>query len=434
MTRNKNSNSSSKTFRTAFEILEKREMMAADFSTVRLASFLASPAVSSRGSTASAAVTPVQQTTVAPPPAAVAPSAAQPVDWFSSNLFDTALRNLTRSNANDGTLSRTDMLSMFTQVRKDGTVSANEFYDLKKVIANNSLFGTNTYVQVLATDVVLGNKANALFQGQTLGNLAAGSSSSQLDKLVRKWFLGEDRPTTMAGVTYKQAAGSLFARAPVYSDVVQGMTGDCYYLSSLAEAALKNPNYVTSMFIVNGDGTYTVRFYNNGKADYVTVDSKLPTTAQGIYIYANMGQSVSNKNTTLWVALAEKAYAQMNESGWLRANLGDTGHNSYDAISGGYMTDALKQITNRNAGFANVDKNTFIAALNAGSLITFGSHTNPKDGVVGNHAYAVISYNAAAQTVTLFNPWGVNNRYAPGMVTLTWAQMKTDFAIMEYTV
>jgi hypothetical protein len=422
--------------RTSFEILEKREMMAADLSTVRLSSFLASATASARASTASAAVSPTKPGTVTPPAAATpsASSATQVVDWYSTNLADTALRDLTRNNAKDGTLSRSDVLSLFTQVEKDGTVSSNEFSDLKKLIANNSLFGTNTYVQVLAADVVLGNKANARFQGQALGNLVAGSSASQLDKLVRKWFLGQDHPTTMSGVSYRQASGSLFAHAPVYADIVQGMTGDCYYLSSLAEAALKNPSYINNMFIVNGDGTYTVRFYNNGKSDYVTVDSMLPTTSQGIFVYANMGQTASNKNNTLWVALAEKAYAQMNESGWLRANLGDSGHNTYDAISGGYMTDALKQITNRNAGFANVDKNTFVAALNAGSMITFGSQTNPTDGVVGNHAYALLSYNAAAQTLTLFNPWGVNNRYAPGTVTLSWAQMKTDFAIMEYTV
>jgi hypothetical protein len=30
------------------------------------------------------------------------------------------------------------------------------------------------------------------------------------------------------------------------------------------------------MFTKNGDGTYSVRFFNNGVAEYVTVDRELP--------------------------------------------------------------------------------------------------------------------------------------------------------------
>jgi len=32
-----------------------------------------------------------------------------------------------------------------------------------------------------------------------------------------------------------------------------------------------------------------------------------------------MGQSLKSTSNVLWVALAEKAYAEMNKSGWLRA-------------------------------------------------------------------------------------------------------------------
>ena len=34
------------------------------------------------------------------------------------------------------------------------------------------------------------------------------------------------------------------------------------------------------MFIVNGDGTYTVRFNNGSQSQYVTVDSYLPTNGR----------------------------------------------------------------------------------------------------------------------------------------------------------
>ncbi len=49
--------------------------------------------------------------------------------------------------------------------------------------------------------------------------------------------------------------------------------------------------------------------------------------------------------------------------------------------------------------------------------------------VVGDHAYAVVGYNATNQTVTLFNPWGINNGSSyPGLITLTWAQIQANFS------
>jgi len=62
----------------------------------------------------------------------------------------------------------------------------------------------------------------------------------------------------------------------------------------LGEIALRNPAQITSMFIVNGDSTYGVRFFQNGVSRYVTVDSQLPTYAGGHFLYANMGGLASS--------------------------------------------------------------------------------------------------------------------------------------------
>ena len=369
--------------------------------------------------------------------APVTAAASTTLSWIDSALQDVNLRNVVwQDTQKDGVLDRGDMLGIFAQVSKDGKVSTQEFSDLQKLVANTKFFAGYDYVDVLATHVISADPANATYQGTVLGSLKAGSSSSQLDLLVNKWFRGTDHPSTMSGVTYQKAAGSLFPHAPTYTDVHQGYLGDCYFVASLGETALVNPSLITSMFIVNGDGSYTVRFYHNGKADYVTVDSMLPATSAGNLVYDGLGQNVRDKNASLWVPLAEKAYTQIDASGWLRADLGDLGHNSYSAIAGGYMTDALTQITDHRAGYWAVDKNTFTAAYNAHDLITFGSVTSPVDrGVVGNHAYAVVGYNASTQMVTLFNPWGINNgSSAPGLVTLNWTQMKQDFSDMEYAV
>ena len=65
-------------------------------------------------------------------------------------------------------------------------------------------------------------------------------------------------------------------------------------------------------------------------------------------------------------------------------------------------------------------------------MIGFASYANPASGsgVVGSHAYAVVSYNAFDQTVTLFNPWGTEY----GLITLSWNRCKQNFQYFDRTV
>ena len=205
-----------------------------------------------------------------------------------------------------------------------------EMSDLQAIVNDTALFGGANYVQVLSSDVVLGNTANAHYQGAALGNLAVGSSATQLTDLVDKWFLGTDHPTGTDDFgntySYSQVSGVLFgANGPSYTDVRQGEIGDCYFLASLAEIAMQNPTAITSMFIVNGDGTYTVRFFNGSQAQYVTVDQQLPTTS-GTLIFDGLGASAASASNVLWVALAEKAYVEINECGWIRPSSWGGGH------------------------------------------------------------------------------------------------------------
>ncbi len=127
--------------------------------------------------------------------------------------------------------------------------------------------------------------------------------------------------------------GSLFEDGATYGDIVQGASGDCYLMTSLAELTLKDPSAIENMFIDNGDGTFAVRFYDRGVARYVTVNDELPVYTYYGYTgaeYAGFGSTSSNQ-TELWVSLAEKAYCQINEEGWL-----GHGHaNSYKAINSG---------------------------------------------------------------------------------------------------
>ena len=83
-----------------------------------------------------------------------------------------------------------------------------------------------------------------------------------MTELIGKWFLGTDLPTlTSSSLTYTMVSGSLFPTAPSNTDEFQGELGDCYFISSLGTIAESNPAAIQNMFINNGDGTYTVRFY-----------------------------------------------------------------------------------------------------------------------------------------------------------------------------
>ncbi len=139
------------------------------------------------------------------------------------------MRTLADADFQDGVLSRNDMIGIFQQVEQAGPVDVAEFADLKAIVSQTSLFGDADYVQNLSSDVILGNSANAHYQGQPLGNLVVGSSATQLDDLVGKWFLGTDHPlgTSDWGPTYayQAVAGQLFVNGPSYSDVRQGGVG-----------------------------------------------------------------------------------------------------------------------------------------------------------------------------------------------------------------
>ena len=124
-------------------------------------------------------------------------------------------------------------------------------------------------------------------------------------------------------------------------------------------------------------------------------------------------------NGVLWVALAEKAYAQANGAGIVTTQY--VGSDSYAALNGGYPAWALQAITGKPASMFTINPANIAAAWNAGQLIVLGSSPNANDNLIvgdsnGTHAYAVINYNASSSTpFELYNPWGLSS-----VVDHTW--------------
>ncbi|MGZ3353985.1 MAG: C2 family cysteine protease [Isosphaeraceae bacterium] len=364
-------------------------------------------------------------------------------DWFSRNMTDPGLQDLARWDfSRDSSLDYSDMLNLFAAAESAGSVTSAELQSLQALVTIGGAAAVNMSgsVQSLTYKVVDGDPANAQFLGAPLGNLGVGSSATQLQHLVDKWFLGMDHPTIdmqyLSGrsVNYALASGTLFGNGgPSYKDVYQGMEGDCWLLASAAETAAIEPSVIQSMF--TDDGTtleggvqvhiWTVRFYDHGVASYLTVDNALPA-GNGNFVYANLSHSISSSSNVLWVPLLEKAYAQLCESGWNARHPS----NAYASLNSGGASTSLPVITGaqESSSYPFGDASSFSSAISSGTLLTVGTFSgNSSLGIVGNHDYAVLGYNASNQTFTLLNPWGWNNGAAPGILNLTWGQITQYF-------
>jgi len=342
------------------------------------------------------------------------------VPWFDKNIKDPGVRSIVYSTYADNVISRADMLQVFARVARDGVVNANEFADLKLMVSE---FSYPDYVRVLSLNVINGNRANALFQGAVLGNLSAGSPALRLNRLVDKWFRGADVPSApLVSNKYAAASGSLFVDDVALTDIKQGQIGDCYFVAPVAAMAHSRPFVVKSMFIDNGDNTWTVRFYSNGKADYVTVNRMLPVSAVGRLVYASGGQSVTDPRNELWVPLLEKAFAQWNETGKVD---GRDGKNTYgissasmNGINAGYPEHTYVYLANRRplmpSRLSNSTQDLVRGALAAKRPVTVAASING-----GGHVWVVSGYDASTGKFTTYNPWGYSDREP-----MTWQQLR----------
>lgn len=353
-------------------------------------------------------------------------------NWLAYNIPDNDLGALLRQRAADGRLDRADMLAAFDLVEQQTTVGEEDFTTLRTVVARNSLFKHDRYVQSLANLVVNPSVANALYQNDPLGNLEPTSTGAHLTLLVDKWFLGMDHPDVTADhpdVTWLDVAGTLFNGPPDMHQIHQGADDDCFFLAAMESIAIHNPKVIEHMFIVNGDGTYTVRFYDGKQAVYLTIDSELPILPDGKFVYDDDDLSYNNPSNVLWSAFAEKAYAQLAELGWSRP---DHPHNTYAAISIGDPKEVMEDLTGKTATDYLLTETTASAVVKdfrADKPVCFNSYTpSGAPDIVPDHIYALVAYNRRSGEFELFNPWGFHqsSRY-PALIWVTWQEIVNAF-------
>lgn len=211
------------------------------------------------------------------------------------------------------------------------------------------------------------------------------------------------------------------------TQIYQGQVGDCWFIASIGAELQKDPNFVKDHMHDNGNGTYTVTFYHDGKPVEVTVDGEIPTSPDGGAEGAHTGSNWSSDSAT-WLAIYEKAYASYK--------------GGYHAIEGGYGDEGMSDLTGKDAdregngaSFDDIQKE-----LESGHPVTVGTKDDSgfwwwqdddddrvDDGkLVSDHEYIVKEIETlsdGSKQIVLINPWG-NGGSAPYEVHLNVAEYK----------
>jgi hypothetical protein len=373
---------------------------------------------------------------------------------------------------------RNQVIGALKKSEADGKLDAGEFNYFHSIAVDPQIF-IDAPTRNLLYKLIDGDRANAtsmvgvdiqvpgVAHYYAVGNLKANDPAWKVDTLEKKWFEGLDRPYTAGGLdkdgnidgktsyAYAKVEGDLFGpTGPDVQDMDQGVTGDCYFIAALGAVALKHPDIIRNMFTDNKDGTYTVRFYEDGKPDYVTVDRYVPVNPNGRLEYDGNDRFATLKDTLhpekqpVWVILAEKAFAQLNQSG----RIGRDGTNSYNGIpgsndgglDGGFSSGALGYITGWSARSdyqpdnRSELKTSVLRDVGLGRtvVVSITKDANVKE-LAGNHEYVVLAANANG--IVVANPWGHDNtkdakgNYLNGSYKtyLTWDQFMSNFDLED---
>ena len=407
-----------------------------------------------------------------------------PSDFFST-LTDDQLEAISRDKASDGELNRQDMLDIFADAQDGGTVDANELQDLQKIrgdrtdrVSKSTPFTMKDSTWYLSYKVVEGVKTNSITTA------------------IDKWFKGTDRPPASFTPTNKPTVSLQYAplQGSLYGSdgearirhIYQGNFGDCVPLAILgatfgsqtSDADNRASSVIENMIEDNGDGTYTIRFYNENynentlTPEYVTVDNQVVTLNGKLYgakiddgqldPYSDGKLDPNNKDAAIWVPLVEKAYAQ-----WYQDSQSNTTGNGYNDIGNGATRQQVfpritgLSVNNPPSPVSSTPFDQIQSALNNGKFVAVGSNEEAEknsssliagSSTRGTHAYSVTNAyvdSSGEQRIIVRNPWGFDgynvatNQYVTtdgdqdgfdGFIDLSYNEFTSYFSNVVITV
>ena len=238
--------------------------------------------------------------------------------------------------------------------------------------------------------------------GQPIDPKAYEENAEAIEKFKNVTFV---RPNEIFGDNYKLFSGKI-----EYDDIKQGGLGDCYFLSTVADLC-RFPGIIANLFITkekNPDGYYEIILIIDGKPQIVIVDDFLPVK-----------MSESNKprccfakpnENEIWVILLEKAWAKIN-GGYLNAIAGFS-KEAFEALTGfGSVVYYILHLDYEKREFVKKEIENAYETNAFLSCSTLNEERLEKEGLVGNHAYSMLSVNKIKYENTdvilyrLRNPW-----------------------------
>jgi hypothetical protein len=191
--------------------------------------------------------------------------------------------------------------------------------------------------------------------------------------------------------------------APHLSSIRQARSGDCWLLATIGALIHRNRHELRSLIADEGDHLYAVHFA------YHMLTVKAPTDAE-------IGAYTSDKDDGDWLYVLENATGQYREH---FHHLHHVSEANDAALVGGNGALALQDILGRNSDHVGMTpkkpqhdlvRKTLTRAFQQRRLVILGT-TGDKTitlphGIAHGHCMALIGWDAAADKVTIWNPWG----------------------------